>query len=472
MTFRDKQDFCFEHQRHEPSITIGRAGKLAIAISMDRVLVCTGALFLGATFHISTNIAAVPFLWVVPLAIYLLSFVLVFSRRPPIPHKWMVVSLPIVLILLTVNFWSDDFWRLLFLHLAAVFVGAMVCHGELRNRRPVTGHLTEFYLWIAIGGLLGGIFNSILAPLIFDTALEYPLIIVLLCLLRPHKGENSRLRIWLDIFLPIWLIALFLLPQFTSFDPSAYGSSGERIFIILIGLALISFQNRPVRLGLGLAGVLLTSNIALVGEGVLETKRTFFGIYRVDAVATEVAPGEKPETFHVLLHGTTRHGAQNIEKFDEPLTYYHRTGPLGQLLALMADGDRQSNIGAIGLGAGSIACYQQPESHTTFFEIDPAVEEIARDPRLFSFLEKCGQNIDVIIGDGRLALSRSADKIFDLLIIDAFTSDAIPTHLLTREALSLYLRKLTNRGVIALHISNTYLDLEPVVAGTINDLGV
>ena len=120
------------------------------------------ALFLGATFHISTNVAAVPFLWVVPLAIYLLSFVLVFSRRPPIPHKWMVVSLPIVLILLTVNFWSDDFWRLLFLHLAAVFVGAMVCHGELRNRRPVSGHLTEFYLWIAIGGLLGGIFNSIL----------------------------------------------------------------------------------------------------------------------------------------------------------------------------------------------------------------------------------------------------------------------------------------------------------------------
>jgi predicted membrane-bound spermidine synthase len=422
------------------------------------------ALLLAVTMHISTDVAAAPFLWVAPLLLYSLSFILVFARRPRVKHKWMLMLQPWVYVLVALYFTEQDpLCFTLPLHLLTLFIAAMVFHGELVRRRPVVEHLTEFYLWMSVGGLLGGVFCSLIAPVVFNSIFEYPLVLALGCLLLPSSGRG-RLRYGLDIALPAVFAALYLYAQKHQNLWDMLHAS-PILFYLAIGLILYVSRKRPLRFTL-LFSVLVFNAVYLdTMDDRLFQQRSFFGVYTVTM--------DKSESIHKLYHGTTLHGDQDMdeESLLTPRTYYDGAGPLAQVFEALRAVRKLDRIGVMGLGTGTTACYQKPGQRMTFFEIDPTIERIARDPKLFRYLELAGQDVEVIIGDGRQNLSLVADGTFDLLILDAFSSDAIPVHLLTREALAIYLRKLAPGGIILYHISNRYLLLEPVVANLALDAG-
>jgi len=421
------------------------------------------ALMLAVTQHISTDVAAVPLLWVVPLALYLLSFVLVFARRPLLRRRWMLWLQVWVYALLTVYFTENsDLWLTLVLNLLTLFVTAMVCHGELVRCRPAAEHLTEFYLWMSAGGLLGGVFCSLIAPTVFDSVLEYPLVLILACFVRPASGRDCLARRLGDIALPLVLIVSYIVINKYA-DLSRIGRAGPVLFYGAAAVVLYGFRKRPLRFALGFGGILVYAIFLDKLPHQIDRERSFFGVYTVCT--------NSRGTVHKLYNGTTLHGEQSMNPQDlcTPLTYYTREGPLGQVFEAMNDEQTLRRIGVIGLGAGTVACYRQPGQHMTFFEVDPVVERIARNTRLFRFLEVCGYKVEIVIADGRQGLSREPDGAFDLLVLDAFTSDAIPVHMLTREALALYMQKLTPRGMALLHISNRYLDLKPVAANLVED---
>ncbi len=424
-------------------------------------------MMLGVTLHLSTDVAAVPLLWVVPLALYLLSFVIVFARRPALRHRWMLLlQVPALVLLAATMTWSQELlWVELLIHLEAFFIAAMVCHGELAARRPAATHLTEFYLWMAVGGALGGLFNALLAPLLFDNVLEYPLVVVLVALLRPWKRGRPRRQLALDLALP-GALALALTFVFRLGEGGYSIALALAAFSIAIGATLLfAWWGGPLRFALGLAMLMVAGPAALRETGLggpgyertIHGERSFFGVNRVTLQ-------EWPFRAHMLIHGTTVHGAQRTDgdKRDVPLTYYHPDGPLGQLFRAMPP-QRLARVGAVGLGAGAAACYARDGQDWTFFEIDPVVDRIARDPRFFSYLSDCAPQARTVIGDARLSLADQPDGGLDLLILDAFSSDAIPVHLITREAFELYRRKLAPGGILMVHVSNRYLDLEPVL---------
>jgi len=423
------------------------------------------ALLLAVTQHISTDIAAAPFLWIVPLSLYLLSFILVFARRPILRHRWMLWLQVWVFALLAIYFTEHDDLVFLALHLAALFVTAMVCHGELVRRRPMPEHLTEFYLWISAGGLLGGVFCSLIAPLAFNSILEYPLVLTLACLLRPESGPRGPVRRLLDLALPAILICTYLF-VWHQWDIFKAGAKGPILFYGATALVLYSFSNRPLRLTLGFGLVLFCAIHLVEMKYQIHRERSFFGLYTVCT--------DGKGYIHRLYNGNILHGDECMDpnKLRTPRTYYIPGGPLWQVFEAMNDCDLLRHVGVIGLGAGGTSCYHKPGRTMTFFEIDPTMERIARTPRLFRYLQECEPGVQVVIGDGRLKLAATEDGSFDLLIVDAFTSDAIPVHLLTREAIALYMRKLAPGGIALLHISNRYLDLEPVVANLVEDAGL
>ena len=434
------------------------------------------SLMLGLTTYLSTDIAPIPLLWVIPLSLYLLTFVLVFARKPLVPHAWMVRALPLVILPLTILMVAQHtkpIWPLILLHLLMLFVTAMVCHGELAKDRPPTQHLTEFYLWLSIGGVLGGLFNALIAPLIFDTVIEYPLAMCVACLLRPGTAvDDERPRSnWLDYVMPATLgmmVAGFAL----ALRVSAITSPLLRIGLLCVPPAVVCYTSRyrPIRFGLCIGAFLFIGMLFTEGwERVLHVERSFFGVYRVMVVGGQGGP------YHKLEHGTTLHGMQSLNpsRRHEPLTYYHPTGPLGQVFdAFAATVPRLQHVAVIGLGTGSTACYASPGQRWTFYEIDPLVKRLATDPQYFTYLRDCLETFDVVLGDARLSLRRAPDKQYDLIIIDAFSSDAIPIHLLTQEALHLYLAKLADGGMVVFHISNRYLELEPVLGALTKAAGL
>lgn len=420
------------------------------------------SLLLGVTQHITTDLAAVPLFWVAPLALYLLTFVVAFARRPAIPH-WLSLKLQVVLLLAVALtfFWQiKALWLVFALHLGAFFFTALVCHGELAKARPPAARLTEFYFYMSLGGVLGGAFNAFAAPLLFDGVLEYPLMLALAGLLRPTLREGPRSRLW-DLALPAAL-ALALLPK------AQAAELGVAVFVLYaatLGLFAYSFAERPLRFALAVALVLVAgAGDRPGGRDALHQARSFFGVHRVLA--------DERAGVRILLHGTTIHGVQSADpaRRAEPLAYYHREGPLGQVFEAL--GPRISRVGAVGLGAGAAACHRRDGQQWRFFDIDPTVARIARDARWFSYLEACAPEAPVTLGDARLTLADQPDGAFHLLILDAFSSDAIPLHLLTREAVALYMRKLAPGGVALLHISNWHLDLEPVVARLAAEAGL
>jgi hypothetical protein len=432
------------------------------------------SLLLGVTSYLTTDIAAVPFLWVIPLAIYLLTFILVFARRPPFPHSLMVRAYPVVAVVLSLALTLSPVTRAVFipLHLATFFVAAMVCHGELVRQRPTTEHLTAFYLAMSCGGVLGGLFNALIAPLVFDRVAEYPLALVLACLALPKPASQSTsLRgTLLDCILPlclgaaVWSLIVLALPLG---GPQLHDLCAKVIFG-LAGLICYSFKDRSVRLALGIGVILSLGGIlATRSDRTLYQGRNYFGVLRV----SETVEGNH----HWLVHGHIVHGEQAMDpqRRGEPLTYYHRSGPIGQVFSALGSRITGAGVAVVGLGAGTLACYSRPGERWAFYEIDPAVEKIARDRRFFTYFEDCrAAATDVILGDARLRLKDAGEHVYGLIVLDAFSSDAIPVHLLTREALQLYLSKLAANGVIAFHISNSFVDLGPVLGTLARDAGL
>jgi len=433
------------------------------------------ALMLGLTTFLTIDIAPVPLLWALPLALYLASFIAAFSTSPTAErvHRAMLFALPgvaILLIILLLVEAREPLWAVMPINLIGFFVAAMVCHGELARDRPAARHLTGFYLLVATGGVAGGALVAIAVPAVFDSVPEYPAALVGACLCLPWRKPRippGRYARYLDLGLPV-VIGLVVTGALLLVDlgGSQFEGAGKSFaFGLGAGIAL-NFIRRPLRFGLAVGAIAVAGSLPIGVDGTeLLQERSFFGVNRV----TTSADGR----LHYLENGTTRHGAQDTtpDRRRTPLTYFHPSGPVGQLIAgLPASATRRTAV--IGLGAGSMACHSRPGDSWTFYELDPTVVRIARDPRLFTYLRDCRGRFGVVEGDARLSLERAAGKRYGLLVADAFSSDAIPTHLLTREALRLYRSRLERGGVIAFHISNRFLSLEPVLGNLARDAGL
>jgi hypothetical protein len=433
-------------------------------------------LVIAVTAYLTTDIAAAPFLWVLPLAIYLLTFVAVFRERPWIAHGNVVRFVPFAVAPLAVSLIGGDkvFWvTMIALNLVAFALLTLMCHGELYARRPAPQRLTEFYLCTSFGGVIGGAFAGLVAPQIFNGNYEYPILIVLALLCMPGVFAGGIRRAMTELW--PWLVPAAVVALVWCVAPVQLPATLELPFQIVLALmaAAMLFQRQRLIPFFGLV-VMSFAITALWRPGIapIETARSFFGVHRV----AEIADGKA----RILYHGTTIHGAQRLRNDDgtpvegppTPLTYYYPGGPLSEAIgATRAAHGRLGNVAVVGLGTGSLACHRKAGEFWTFFEIDPVVIRMARDPRLFTFLSHCAPDAPVVVGDARLTLEAALDR-YDLIVLDAFSSDSIPVHLLTREALTGYLSKLSPRGVIVAHISNRHLDLAPVVANVARSRGL
>lgn len=427
------------------------------------------SLLLGLTNFISTDIASVPLLWIIPLTVYLLSFVLVFSKWHPFIHPLMLRLQPVFLVpflaFAFVNPGDLPYWIYLILHVLAFFFAVMVCHGELAKRRPHTRYLTRYYLIMSFAGMLGGMVNTFVAPFIFNGIYEYPIMIALALLLRPGINSFSIKEVSWQILLPALLLAigwgLYLAnPDLvTHFDTLA-------ISLMLISLLAYGLRSRPIAYGL-VSGAVIALALGLHGLSAhtLYQERSFFGVLAVKESVLTDEQGH-PERYHELFHGTTKHGAERLkpEWLRVPLTYYSQPGPMGQLFKEYDAVNSQWTIGIVGLGAGAMSCYAKPGQRWSLYEIDPLVIKIAENPKYFHYLSECAKNAVTRVGDARLSLAAEPDHRFDLLVMDAFSSDSVPTHLLTKEAIELYFKKLKPDGILAFHITNRHLSLKKVIS--------
>jgi hypothetical protein len=440
------------------------------------------SLMLGVTTFISTDIASLPLLWVIPLALYLLTLVLAFARRQLFSTRLLAYVLPgvtLVLVLVYLSGATQPAAFLMLLHLIYLFVAALTCHTLLAADRPTTAHLPEFYLWLSLGGALGGFFNALLAPALFNTVVEYPLAIILASMLLPsisrrHKpraqddalntGDATQQRrlnpLWLDLALPF---ALLLAALALAWAVNRYELEYVQALALAAGVPLLvayQFRRRPFRFALALAAVMLASTLyAQFNARPLHAERNFFGVLRV-------ARNER-DTLHLLYNGSTLHGRQftDFTQQCEPLSYYHREGPLGQVFAAYQAHPAATDIAIVGLGTGATAAYSRANERWTFYEINPAVVSVARAPEYFTYLINCAHApVTITLGDARLQLAHAPDHVYGLIVLDAFSSDAIPVHLMTAQALDLYLSKLASGGLLVFHISNRSLDLHPVIA--------
>jgi len=520
---------------------------------------------LGVTFYMTTDIASVPLLWVVPLALYLVTFIIAFGRVAPWFRLVIGNLAPVMILLLMFVILGRDYLRKfdmaleLALHIATFFVAALMCHYELARDRPKdVAHLTKYFLMMSVGGVLGGLFNAIVAPIVFTwapTAYEYYVTMVVACLMvpdlnAPENGQAAvpadtelarfkrKLRTTLDFLLPaivglVFWLAVSVIVKREFFKGFVNGltknvgfleNSQDTIAAIsLIAIPVMScffFVDRAFRFALAVA-ILLTIHLYRAEDSsIVYNERTFFGILKV----------EQQGAFTRLVHGTTLHGTQISERYrlhpadvaqafgasplnlwdsvllqgsleawrprEEPLTYYHRTGPVGamfhELRSRKNGADAKADIAMVGLGSGSVACYALPGQRLTFYEIDSAVRRIVETPWMvmnkdevaegkpavlgpFTYVDAAknrGARVDFRMGDARLKLKEDTDRKYALLLVDAFSSDAIPVHLLTKQAVELYMNRITDDGILALHISNKYVALEPVVAKIAEDLNL
>ena len=420
-------------------------------------------LLVAVTAHISTDVAAVPLLWVVPLALYLLSFIIVFARRQVIPHRLVVAVQPFFVICLAAVIVFEPVKTILWLvaaHAAVFFVCALMCHGEVARTRPSARFLTAFYLSVAAGGAVGGLAAGVIAPHVFSWVAEYPLLLALAVLCRPAvamPGRQYALVAALAAAGSLLIVSGFF-PALL--DETMFNRAAAALLVACVPLSLV-----PPACAAVIASVLLANHGLFQPPGSVSV-RSFFGVAKVV---------ESPDhRFRILQHGTTMHGAQRIDvdgarqppERPEPLLYYWDGSAIAQTFnAAQAQSAAPLRYAVIGLGTGSLACRARAHEHVDFYEIDPAIVRIARDPALFTFLSACGADARIMLGDARRMLAQASDAAYDLIVVDAFSSDAIPVHLLTREAMAIYLQKLRPHGTIVMHISNRHLELASVVAG-------
>ena len=425
-------------------------------------------LCIAVTSFIAADLAAAPLLWVLPLALYLLTFVAVFRDRPWVSHSLVLRLLPYVLTPLAISMFGSGktYWfAIILLNLSAFTLISLACHGEAYRLKPAASRLTEFYLWTSFGGVLGGMFAGLAAPHLFNDTYEYPILIIAALAVLPGQfagGARHFIReaapglIAAALTLALWLM--------TSARLTLAAELPMQVALVALSALMLFQARRPARFaGLAVFAFMLTG-LWLPGLRQVETIRSFFGVNNV----VETADG----THRLLFHGTTIHGAERIRADagevlparPEPLTYYYFGGPLSEAIeaARGAQGEL-AQVAVIGLGTGSLACHKRDDEHWTFFEIDPDVIWIARDSHNFHFLSACAPDARIVPGDARLTLAASSGR-YDMIVLDAFSSDAIPVHLLTREALGGYLMRLTPHGVIAMHVSNRHMELASVVA--------
>jgi hypothetical protein len=437
-------------------------------------------LLIAVTAHISTDVAAAPLLWVLPLSLYLLTWVLVFQQRPLLPHKWVLWAQPAaiagVIVLLAVG-GEQNLLLTLGGHQLCFFVIAMACHGELARTRPPAKYLTGFYVALSFGGMIGGLFAGLIAPNVFSWVAEYPILIALAALCRPPADERlPRLSRWLWPLAVVLALVLILPSQMKGEtldwfeDHRVYVAGGVAVFGMLLALAL-----NTARLKLAALAALALALIRIypADEGRVETVRSFFGVHKI--VTT---PNGQ---YHVLMHGTTIHGAEKYANANgtqvagrpEPITYYHKDGGIGR--AITAIRERKGaplRVAVIGLGSGTLTCASAPGETWKFFEIDQSMVDTARDPKYFTYIEKCEPELKPTIGDARLTFAREPNGIYDLIIVDAYSSDAIPIHLATKEAMAIYKDKLSPQGAVVMHVSNRHLELASVVVGIADTNGL
>lgn len=507
------------------------------------------SLMLGLTTHITTDIAAIPLLWILPLTLYLLSFIFVFAGNffrnllhwlalvalcayvafeswnhatgkplaesfdllmqvlfggqasPEIPpevklaiggclvlpwiglliflnrsaallHGIWVLLLPVLIVAVTFEWdlrkegWLKEYQAIMLHHLA-LFVTAMVCHGELARTRPSPAHLTGFYLLMSLGGVLGGLFNALVAPVVFDRIVEYPLVIAFACVLMPRFGRSvPGLLRKLDFSLA-GLLFVFGIVMAGFFLGTSYLNAKQADEILAKLPADDSLPEWAVNFKKRMRGYLANSDANLMVR-----ERNFFGCFKV----TRMDWLDGSEEFHTMLHGTTTHGMQCYypeERRAEPLTYFHRKGPIGKLFESVYAREKNQRVCVLGVGTGTLGAYMKSGWDLTLYEIDPAVVRVAFDQRYFTYLpdaEARGAKVKVDLGDGRLQIAKAPDQAYDMIFMDAFTSDAVPVHLLTKEAFEIYLKKLAPGGLIVVNISNRYLDFEAVLGNLAEDL--
>jgi len=418
------------------------------------------SLLMGFTTYLTADLAPVPLLWVIPLALYLLTFIVAFGwLRDGLPGWYgkVIVMLVVAWCMLYRLMATEPLLLLVLIHVVVFTLLALGSHARLAMRRPAAAHLTSFYLAVAAGGAVGGVFNAIVAPALFDSYAEYPLAVLAAVWLNlRERGERvDGRRDLLPAFGVVVMIALLLLA------PLPDGPIDALAPVALPVAAAYLLSRRALPFTLALAAVLFSLRFDDArGFQVLHRERNFYGLLRVTM--------DESGRYRELRHGTTLHGALDTQQPEgsEPLSYYSIGSPIAQVIRERQQQTSGMSVGVVGLGIGTLAWYAQPREQWTFYEINPAVITLAQDPRRFDFLARSQGAIRVVEGDARLELRDAPDASFDILVLDAFTSDAIPLHILTQEAVGLYVQKLKPDGVLAFHISNRYLDLAPAIAAT------
>jgi len=497
LTLQSKQTpssaFSAENPSKSPEMTRPEVARpdisLKLALRWILAAAIPSSLMLGVTTHITTNVAAAPFLWVLPLTLYLFTFVLVFDRKGGLPVKWLVRAHGVFLISV-VLFGSiiDDFIVLsVVLHLSLFFTSALICHRDLAVHRPNVKHLTAFYLLMSLGGVIGGALTALVAPLVFSSVFEYPLMIAVACLFLPASAAylaNGFARTWLKD--AIFVLGVSMLCAAMTFlgvaliktyhdKVSAEISTIGLLLVLVAVLAFLRSMQMPVRAAMLTLAMTLIASQAIPqlfnkkDQVLVEQERSFFGVFRVTSYV-------RPDglTVHKFNHGDTVHNMQlRGEGYETiPLAYYHTDGPFAQAIKMARTRTSAPAIASIGLGAGALACYVKPLENWVFYEIDQAVVDMARDENSFSYISKCAPQSPIVVGDARLKVAQEADGSFDLIIVDAFSSNSIPAHLLTLEAIDMYLAKLKPGGVVFFHVSNRFADVGSVVIAAANKRGL
>ncbi len=420
------------------------------------------SLMLCVTTKISTDLGSFPLVWVIPLALYLLTFVLVFSVKSPLTADRLRLVLPLALLpLIYFSFKPAGTLTGFTAMLVAYFVISLAAHRMLFDARPDARHLTVFYLTMSVGGALGGVFNSIIAPVAFDRLTEYPVTVALCVLLLVGRSRNLPREIALGL-----VLSLVLLLPLMDFLPLVSALSVTLRIVAMLAVLAVAYVLLYRKRLIPVVAVICVMGIWNVygrEAGVIHD-RSFFGLHVI---------GDE-DGLRLYSNGTTIHGAQRLSDIGQrptPLLYYHPNGPLAQVLATETAA-RAKSIGVVGLGVGAMACYIRPGQDWHFYEIDQKVVDIAQDPSLFDFMPRCGQGTQLHLGDARIVLQGQTDLRFDILVIDAYSSDAIPVHLATLEAVQLYMDRLNKDGILLFHISNRFYDLTLPLSGLAQEMGL
>lgn len=434
------------------------------------------SLMLGVTTNITTNVAAAPFLWVLPLVLYLGTFILVFDRKGTLPMRAIgIAHTAFLIIVLLFSILLKDYIAInVGLHLALFFLSALICHADLASRRPAAQNLTEFYLCMSTGGVIGGGLTALFAPELFPTIFEYPLMLAAACLFLP--GATGRFKAIVgDLGFGLGTLGLATAIAFAGIlfvpDPDIRTYFVQILFIFL-PLAYCLARQRPVRAAVTALALAISIHffvpmlVSEPGTKIVSLDRSFFGVSTVKAV--EMSDG----LIHRYSHGDTIHNMQ-LRRPDQmriPLAYYSHEGPFGDIVRAARAGNPGMKVAAVGLGAGAMACHAQADEEWVFYEIDPAVIKMATDPSQFSYLSECTPNAPIILGDARLTMTQEPDGQFDLVIIDAFASDSIPAHLVTVEAIKMYRSKMKPGGLLFFHVSNRFVDVASVAIAAAGEL--